>query len=210
MDININELDFKETFKIDYDVYVCKPKLGTKVHNILENTDYITDTKRSFVISGTVGETWVIDINKLIKTYCHIDNKIINQDEFDSDTLIDWLQFKTITEANKEIYFAAHLKPSIKEYPVQTSWGDILYANRTGISHGSGDFILCTSINGRPNFNDIWVVNGKVFPNTYDIREFKDIIKTQSNRTISKSYDTYPQKRRLQHKAYFILCLYVP
>ena len=54
-----------------------------------------------------------------------------------------------------------------------------MYANRPGISHGHGDFLLCPDDGmGHPNLNDVWVVNGKVFPTTYDLHSFSDLFKS--------------------------------
>ena len=51
---------------------------------------------------------------------------------------------------------------------VSTSWGEDLTANREGIPHGNGDFIVYANKDGKPNPDDRWVVNGMVFENTYE------------------------------------------
>jgi hypothetical protein len=57
-------------------------------------------------------------------------------------------------------------------FQIPTSWGDVLTVNAPGIPHGRGDFIVCADAGGYPNLNDRWVVNGEVFPSTYDMRAF--------------------------------------
>lgn len=49
---------------------------------------------------------------------------------------------------------------------------ETLLANRPEVKHSMGDFLVCTDNNGLPNFNDMWVVNGAIFQNTYDMRAF--------------------------------------
>ena len=47
-----------------------------------------------------------------------------------------------------------------------------MYANRQGVKHGKGDFIIASDAGNKPNLSDIWVVNGEIFPKTYDLRSF--------------------------------------
>ena len=96
-----NPKNWKRTSKKNYDVYVCRPKLGTKVRNRLEGSDYITDEKKQFVISGTVGEQWVIDIGKLAKTYSFMDGKPITPDELKSKYNFNATQLKQYDELSK-------------------------------------------------------------------------------------------------------------
>lgn len=173
MDV-FGQLKFKQTRKKRYDVYMCMPARGTNVINKLEGAQYETSDNKPFVLSGTVGEKWVIDANKLAKTYTFADGSPITPETLQTrlkNGIIDWVRLTT-KQAGVDINFAAHLPLSVTNYPVQTSWGDVLYANRDGIPHGKGDFIVCASINGQPNLNDVWVVNGEVFPTTYDMRAF--------------------------------------
>lgn len=174
-----NGLEFKPTRKKQYDVYVCRPRPGTRVVNRLEGSQYITDQNKQFVISGTVGETWVIDINKLVKTYESMNGMPIIEAELrkrmNPNGIIDWMHLKT-KPGGGDLNFAAHLSiRKARNFPVQTSWGDVLYANRDGISYASGDFLVCSSINGQPNLADTWVVNGEVFSTTYDMRGFANL-----------------------------------
>lgn len=170
-----NPKNWKRTTKKNYDVYVCKPSKGTSVTNKLEGVTYVTDANKQFIISGTVGEQWVIDVNKLVKTYCFMDGTQITASalskKVDIDGNIDWMHLKTLPGGGNQNW-AFHLPNDIKDFPVQTSWGDTLIANKKGQKHGNGDFLVCSDMGGQPNFNDVWVVNGEVFPTTYDMRAF--------------------------------------
>lgn len=90
--------------------------------------------------------------------------------------VIDWMKIKTAQGDNAAANWAFHLPLSIKNFPVKTSWGDTLYANRPGIDHGMGDFLVCADADGRPNLNDVWIVNGEVFAYTYDMRAFHNMM----------------------------------
>lgn len=34
---------------------------------------------------------------------------------------------------------------------------------------------MCSEYGGQPNLNDMWIVNGLIFPLTYDLRSFPNI-----------------------------------
>ena len=172
-----NPKNWKKTHKKVYNVYMCRPLLGTPCANKLEGSHYVTDRNRQFILSGTVGETWVIDVNKLAKTYTFADGTPITTDTLkakcEDDGQIEWI--KLSTRQDVPLNWAFFLPKSIQNFPVRTSRGDILYANRTGVGHLKGDFLVCADAGGRPNLNDVWVVNGEIFPRTYDLHAFSNM-----------------------------------
>jgi len=172
-----NQKNWKKTHKKAYDVYMCRPLPGTQCTNKLEGSHYVTDQNKQFIISGTVGETWVIDVNKLAKTYTFADGTPITPDTLkakcEDDGQIEWVKLSTRQDVTPN--WAFYLPKSIQNFPVQTSWGDTLYANRTGVGHLKGDFLVCADAGGQPNLNDVWVVNGEIFPRTYDLHAFPNM-----------------------------------
>jgi hypothetical protein len=176
-----NPKNWKKTHKKVYYAWICRPVPGTKCTNRLEGANYTTDQNKQFIISGTVGETWVIDFAKLAKTYMFADGTFIDNNTMKAklgrDGQMDWV--KVITQSQRPVQnWAIHLPLSIKNFPVNTSWGDTLLANRDGIGHGKGDFLVCADMNGQPNLNDVWVVNGEIFPSTYDLHAFPNMFDT--------------------------------
>ena len=167
--------------KRSYSIWVCRPLPGTTVYNFLEDSIQITDSKNCFVLCGTLGEKWVVNEDTLFSTYMlptgeKIDNKALfgyySYLEGQHDTIlpiIDWLRICTLRgESSPKIYHALCLPEYIEDYPVKTSEGTILIANRKNIDHGNGDYIVCPDDNGQPDFNNVWVVNGLVFCKTYE------------------------------------------
>lgn len=192
---NVNDLmdasKWKMTEKKSYEVYVCRPVLGTAVTNKLEGASYTTDKNKQFVMSGTLGEQWVIDAKKLASTYTLADGREINAEvlkgkKVNKEGEIDWLRLKTKRNSGQKNW-AIMLPASVKNYSVKTSWGDTLLANRAGIAHGLGDFLVCADAGGKPNFNDMWVVNGIVFPTTYDMRPFPGVMAEVEKRMKGKN-----------------------
>ena len=167
--------NWKRTSKKKYQIYVCMPPLGTKVYNFLEDVHYETSEKKPFVLSGTVGEQWVIDPAKLFKTY-----RLPNRQPLNLDFLktkghpykVDWFKIETIVDTANPVYNWALFVPKNQKLAVPTSWGDVLTANRNGVPHGMGDYLVCADGGNMPNLNDMWIVNGEIFSSTYDMRAF--------------------------------------
>lgn len=181
-----------KTGKKSYEIWVCKPPIGTKVYNELEDVHYTTSEAKPFVLSGTVGEQWVIDGAKLAKTYTFATGEPITADAVTRRSkhgLLDWVKVKTIP--GQMCNFAVQLPKSdvtYKNFEVKTSWGEILCANRDGIKHGDGDYLVCSMTpDGMPNLNDVWVVNGRIFPATYNLQNFK--VSEKARLSASKSPD---------------------
>ena len=169
-----NPKNWKRTSKKIYEVYMCKPGTGVKVQDKISGNPYVVNDTQAYVISGTIGDIDVIDARTLATNYAFIDNTPINGETIrkkaNRDGLIDWTHLKT-TPKNGEVVWAFHLPNSIQNFPVNTRNGGV-YANKQGTKHGYGDFLVCADAGGQPNLNDIIVVNGMVFPTTYDLRAF--------------------------------------
>lgn len=112
-------------------------------------------------ITGTMGEIWPISIKEFALKYCHLDGTRI------SSTNIPKGEFRVITivDENATSVFAEQVK---EEICIITSKGEILRANRDGIPHGQGDYIVYSNKDGEPDVDDRWVVNGKIFEFTYE------------------------------------------
>ena len=171
------------------------PPLGTRVKNHLERVEYITDQNKRFVLTGTVGEQWIVDAAKLAKTYTFDNGMPITPDSLkaraskmktkDGKIHIVVKRFKINTQvgAAQPINWAIFV-PKRYIFQIPTAWGDVLTVNAPGVPHGSGDFIVCSDGGGRPNLNDRWVVNGEIFSDTYDMRSFSNVRTTHSIKPI--------------------------
>lgn len=156
-----NGLNWQPCTKVEYDIQVYVPAPGTKVHNFLEDSYYTTDDKKPYVLVGTVGEEWTVDAKKVMKAYT-FEGKPITEDILAK--LSDGEKHTIRAIAGAEKMFAVQTKEQID---VTTSWGEVLKTNRPGIKHGTGDYLICYDKNGSPDLNDMWVINGEIFPNTY-------------------------------------------
>lgn len=53
---------------------------------------------------------------------------------------------------------------------LETAWGDVLHTNLPNAPHGDGDYLVCrVGEDGEPDLSDVWVVDGAVFPEYYDL-----------------------------------------
>lgn len=151
----------KEYRKKNYTMKAEKVAPGTELYNYLEDCYYTTNETKCIKLIGTVGEVWPVTIEKLAKTYTLKDGTPITpvnipEGEFEIATIVD---------ETAETVFAEQVTEQVQ---VATSWGEVLTANRDGVPHGEGDFIVSANKDGQPNPADRWVVNGMVFNNTYE------------------------------------------
>lgn len=152
-----------------YDVTIEKVAPGTKVHNKLENSDYVTDENRCFVVTGTAGEQWPVNGDKLRSKY-----------GLDPDTVETGNPTVAHVDGGSDGIWAI---PVGGKHKIETSWGDVLETNAAGVEHGDGDYIVSNT----PDFSDAWVVNGAVFGNTYEESEDKTFVGKAFDSVASKT-----------------------
>lgn len=152
-----------------YDVTIEKVAPGTKVHNKLENSDYVTDENRCFVVTGTAGEQWPVNGDKLKSKY-----------GLDPDTIETGNSTVAHVNGGNDGIWAI---PVGGKHKIETSWGDVLETNAAGVEHGDGDYIVSNT----PDFSDAWVVNGAVFGNTYEESEDKTFVGKAFDSVASKT-----------------------
>lgn len=153
----------KKAMKKAYEITACYTASGERVYNFLEDSYCVTNAEKCIVLTGTVGEQWVVTTEKLQETYLLDGQPIVG----DVAEIFATEQIVT-TKAGSELYYAEFL-PVEQKMSIETSWGEVLQANRDGVPHGDGDYIVYSSNkNGSPNLNDRWVVNGLVFAKTYE------------------------------------------
>ena len=157
--------DWFPTGKTDYRVQAKMVSADTEVYNELEDAHYTAQPNgEDVILKGTQGEEWVTKLSKVAKTYTKPDGSEITLEDF---TQLDaYIDLKTIPT---EGYFAYFI-PADYKVTVSTAWGDVLHANRDGVPHGDGDYLVCAAgEDGKPDLADVWVVNGAVFLQTYDL-----------------------------------------
>lgn len=165
----LNKSEWFLTGKTSYEIQGMLVSKDTDAYNFFEDTHYVVRPNgEDVLLKGTAGELWRSNINKVKQTYTKTDGSEINNSDFVNDK---YLTLKTkATEGSNYAYFIP------KEYTilVNTSWGDILTANRDGIPHGDGDYLISSkNEDGSPNLDDVWVVNGILFPKTYNMDNAK-------------------------------------
>lgn len=136
------------------------------MYNHLELVSYhVEPDGESVILTGTVGEEWVTPVSKVLNTYTKEDGSALSADDF-TDNLGKKVTLKTKGEEGTN--FALRV-PSDTVVRVETAWGDVLYANASDAPHGDGDYLVCNNVDGSADLSDVWVVNGEIFPKTYDM-----------------------------------------
>ena len=158
--------DFFLTGKTEYTIQGMMVSQEISFHNDLENVDYtVADDGESVVLKGTVGEQWVTKLEKVLETYTKADGTALTAEDFtgSKDTFIDLK-----TKAEPDTNFACFVPADVR-LTLNTAWGDVLHVNDPVSEHGYGDYLVCPNKDGAPDFSDVWVVNGAIFANTYDV-----------------------------------------
>lgn len=167
------EKGWRKTKKKQYSIH-ARYSVGEVVFNKLEGARYTTDRNQCIILRGTAGEEWVIALDSFRKKYVTKSGSPISDQILRNMMVMGpskrWLEVVPAGGVGKNFTNYA-LFLDIRKYRnvgIATSWGTVLYANRDGVAHGKGDFLVCgMNPNGSPNFGDMWVVNGEIFLGTY-------------------------------------------
>ena len=154
------------TGKKEYSVEAMMVSKETAFHNDLEVTDYtVADDGITVILKGVLGEMWATRLSKVISTYTKPDGSAISETDFaEKDS---WIEIITIPEP--DAYYAMYVPLNVS-VTVETAWGDVLHTNLPNAPHGDGDYLVCRAgEDGLPDLSDVWVLNGVVFPEYYDV-----------------------------------------
>ena len=155
------------TGKKAYPVQAMMASGETAFHNALEDVDYtVTDDGETVILKGVAGEMWPSSLSTVQSTYTKPDGSRVSPADFaEKDTFID-----LVAIPSPGSNYAMHVPPDVS-VTVETGGGSILHANRPGAPHGNGDYLVCrVGEDGKPDLSDVWVVNGELFPENYDMR----------------------------------------
>lgn len=168
---------WRKTHKKKYSVEWCIPAQGYRCQNKFEGTTYVAQEFTPILIKGTCGELWMTTTDSFIRSYRVPYMTVMNEWKRvykDLGKAGSWQKAEANSDAS-EVYFA-YRPPQKKVFQIRTSWGAVLTANDPHCDHGDGDFVVCRGmmVNGEsvPDIRDMWVVNGNVFENTYNMRGF--------------------------------------
>ncbi len=154
------------TGKKEYEVQAKMVSRETSFYNDLEAEDYtVTDDGVTVILKGKFGELWTSPLSKVISTYTKPDGSALGETDFaKKDT---WIRITA--KPDPESYYAMHV-PLDVSVTVETAWGNELHTNLSNAPHGKGDYLVCrVSEEGQPDLSDVWVLNGVVFPEYYDM-----------------------------------------
>ena len=177
--VNIDDAkNYKKCSKKSYEVYACIPEKGTCIINRLHDTDLYKRYRKEYMtaeqakkyqglpladgnqvcIYGVAGEFSLVPLQVVLNNYVLENGMSVSVDELKKR----WVKLKA--KSNFREFFACFVpKIQIEHLGRMTVNGDGNFIN-----HGKGDFIVCDSINGKPNMNTRRVVNGLIFSNTYN------------------------------------------
>ena len=168
---------WKKTSIKKYNAYASIPPIGTDIYNKLDGITYKTTTSYPVVLTGTTGEKIVISLKQLITGYVTIEGKTINEQYIKDLYTKAKINNKNVTVVKPfricNIPDNKNLMATFVSSDIQFRIGDTV-VNADNIDHGVGDFIVCDVVDG-PDFNSIRCINGAIFPNMYNMRNFPNI-----------------------------------
>ena len=207
-----NPENYKPCVKKLYDVYVCKPPIGTVVVNKLEQNDsYLLLNKQDYVSVSAMQKNpqlrsicqqlvannrayLVSDANTLVlsgtqgELWCISAAKFIQKYDAAKPSLLnyttfDWMLARTKPNNSKAL---ACFVPRAVRGKIATSYGVLLDINAPNVPHGKGDFVISTpDAYGRPT-NERYVVNGAVFGATYNRHGWSNCLHTDMRYSLPK------------------------
>ena len=157
-----NKYNGQEVMKKDYIIQVKLAKQGEKYYNKLEDAHYEGKSGEAVLI-GTVGEEWTTSLEKVCKKYTLPDESPLET------SMIKETPIKIKTIVGKEKVFAFHIKQNkntTDKYGIKTSWAE-LTINSSKSEHGDGDWVVSYAKDGQIDENNLAVINGLVFKDTY-------------------------------------------
>lgn len=166
----LNYFNGQEVFTPD-EVSELKENDSEKYEFLMANCELVKELT-PYALKGAFGEMWVISINKLIERYTFEDGTKLTEDELGTKLKKGKLKIKT--KANGNLTWCTQVTVDKGEVTVITADGTRLICNNQELKdHGDGDYLLCccSKDNGQPDLSDVWVVNGVVFEETYEIVE---------------------------------------
>ena len=111
---NVNDLSqWKKTGLKNYEVWLCKPPIGTEIQNELKGVKEKTDEAHPFVLSGLAGEQSVVDLSVLTNFVFATGESITNESlsRKMKNGVLEWTKIKSM--GSRMYLFAFHL--SIRE-----------------------------------------------------------------------------------------------
>ena len=163
--LDSSEYEWFLTGKKRYTVQAMMVSRETSFHNDLEVIDYtVNDDGVTVILKGKAGEMWTSKLDKVIETYTRPDGSQISKEDFSKkDTYIDIM---TIPKPDSNYAMFVPIDISVT---VETASDNILHTNLDNVSHKDGDYLICrVSEDGNPDLNNVWVLNGELFPAYYD------------------------------------------
>jgi hypothetical protein len=155
---------YRATEVRQHSVYIAMPQYGTTFTNNLTGENFAICDVTPVAISGTIGELFAAPLKVILDDYSLKGGGSLYdylRQQFGNKTLyFDWLHVRSLPSTKK---FYTLFIPETEQFRFTTADGTVYEVNHPRCEHGGGDFIVCSSLAGKPNLADKWVVNGNVF-----------------------------------------------
>ncbi|MCL2076820.1 MAG: hypothetical protein FWH08_00235 [Oscillospiraceae bacterium] len=190
-----NPCAYRPTNLKEHNSFICAPRRGTVLKNHLTGEKSVIGEGKEIVLSGTVGEISVLSLRKVLSAYAMTDGtslyNYLTRTFKNKPLIFDWLPVKFVPPvARYHVLFI----PEREKFNFIGTDGKVCFVNQPHCSHGGGDFIVCSDLNGRPNLADRRVVNGAIFRNIFTLRGKLSVLagEKQAKQSTPKSFFAVP------------------
>ena len=175
-------LRMNKAYRKDYTVLLTKPPIGTTVRNHLEGCNYTTDIYHPYVVIGTAGECYVYSYEELNARY-ELDDSFLPCEISPIGSEVVWVEFHPVSAGS---------------FKVGNKTG-----NKSSTPHGKGDYQLWADLNGVPDPENTWIVNGVIFNNLYSIADDIDWCSVQE---VLNTVLSHSEREALRHDYKHFCC----
>lgn len=174
-----NKRNWKSTHLKEFKCNICKPPIGTKIFNSNTGEEQVVTSNTPYVLAYPNGMMQLVDLDT-IKNNCTKSGKPVTDAVIHNLTIKNLINWATFTfKSNTSKYLVVQLPVNKREY-VNFQVGDFI-ANKQGINHGEGDYIVCPEIaDGTPDLRYAAVINGLLFPIIYSMTSLRPSFRTKA------------------------------
>lgn len=144
---------------------------------ISSHSAYLIDNVHPYLVCNSIGSFSVMTSKQICELFAVEHNSELRPISFkyllslEINGCFDWIKVESLTDTLDEMAIFVPKEQS-------GVLGIVDYYNEPSISHGLGDFIICSSNNDYPLFNTARVVNGLCFQVEYNIKNWSNCVDT--------------------------------
>lgn len=162
-----------------YEVFICKPNIGTCCINRLNRSSVVTTEDKPFVVFVSGGDYSTASIDELKEKYRtsgskSLDEHIINK-HCSKDGTMRWI--RASRKSTDDYYWALEIE---EEGSVKLQGKEECFNSEFEV-RDCNDFVICKDKSGKPDLSTVKRINGTRFLTMYKTKYFKNLTNVSIN-----------------------------